>query len=249
MTDIDQHNVEIQQNLEAWQHKPLLRQIYRDFYSKIAELIDPEVPGLVLEIGSGVGNLKDALPHAIASDLFPNPWLDLVCDGYELPFADKALSHIILFDVFHHLEAPAALFREARRVLAPGGRVIVFDPFVSLASFGVYEYLHHEPTGWRDEINLSDTLPAPRNYYAAQGNATRLFFGNEPTSWLPNWNVFHTESMAGFSYVLSGGFSKPACYPQIAYPLLRGVDRVLSRWPNVFGARCLVGLQPLPTES
>jgi SAM-dependent methyltransferase len=244
MTDIDQHNVEIQENLEAWQRKPLLRRIYRDFYSRIAALIDPGVPGLVLEIGSGVGNLKDSLPHAIASDLFPNPWLDLVCDGYELPFPDNALSHIILFDVFHHLEAPAAMLQEARRVLAPDGRVIVFDPFVSLTSFPVYGCLHHEPIGWRDPINLSDRLSPPRNYYAAQGNATRLFFRDEPKSWLPDWNIFHSESLSAFSYVLSGGFSKPACYPQIAYPLLSGMDRALSHWPSLFGARCLVGLEP-----
>ena len=67
------------------------------------------------------------MPDAIASDLFPNPWLDLVCDGYELPFRDRAIAHLILFDVFHHLEKPALFLREARRVLAPGGLALVWE--------------------------------------------------------------------------------------------------------------------------
>ena len=52
-------------------------------------------------IDSGIGNLKAHLPGAVATDLFPSPWLDLACDGYELPFRPASLSHLVLFDVFH----------------------------------------------------------------------------------------------------------------------------------------------------
>ena len=58
----------------------------------------------------------------------------MVCDGYELPFRDAALSHLVLFDVFHHLRAPNAFLREARRVLTPRGRLILFEPYISWSS-------------------------------------------------------------------------------------------------------------------
>ena len=122
MIDLDQHQKEIQQNLRSWETKPLLQQIYAGFYKRIVALIDPQISGAVLEIGSGIGNLKSHFPAAVCSDLFPNPWLDLVCDGYELPFGEASISHLVLFDVFHHLEAPRAFFKEARRVLAHGFR-------------------------------------------------------------------------------------------------------------------------------
>src|SRR5437773_10537755 len=107
-----QHQTEIQRNLVAWQNKPLLRRLYSKFYERIVALLDTNLSGRIVEIGSGVGNLKSHLPSAVSTDLFPNPWLDVVCDGYELPFVNGSLSHLILFDVFHHLRAPNAFLRE-----------------------------------------------------------------------------------------------------------------------------------------
>lgn len=276
---LGQHQTEIERNRRAWDSKPLLREVYASFYRRIIGLMDRSLPGRIVEIGSGIGNLKSHLPEAISTDLFPNPWLDLVCDGYELPFVAGSLSHLILFDVFHHLQRPSAFLREARRAVRAEGRLILFEPFISLSSLPVYGLLHHEPVGLGRTIELGDTPPAARNYYAAQGNATRLFFrrgrtlpgrslGSEPTNpgrdalprvqadqqfgpsegkgsggWPSGWRVFHREAMSSFCYLLSGGFSKPALYPGRWLRQLQRFDAVLSRWPRLFAARCLVGLQ------
>ena len=243
-----QHQVEIEQNLHAWRRKPLLQQIYTGFYRQILTLIDPAIPGRVVEIGSGIGNLKSHLPGALATDLFANPWLDLVCDGYELPFQNATLSHLVLFDVFHHLQAPNAFLREARRVLLPTGRLILFEPYISWSSRPVYGLLHHEPVGWSAPIDFAMSLPRPRDYYAAQGNATRLFFRRERPSWPESWNLFHAQAFSCFHYLLSGGYGKPAFYPASWLEVIERLDTKLSRWPQLFGGRCLVGLQPIPAE-
>ena len=241
---LTQHQAEIQQNLASWNAKPLLQRIYADFYRRILQLIEPGIPGRIAEIGSGIGNLKTYVPQAIATDLFPNPWLDLACDGYELPFKTASLSHLVLFDVFHHLRAPNAFLKEARRVLSPTGRLILFEPYISVASRPVYGLFHHEPVGENKPINTEDMLPRPRNYYAAQGNATRLFFRREIPGWPPGWTIFHAEAFSCFYYLLSGGYSKPAFYPA---GLLKGLQRIeagLGRWPRLFAGRCLIGLRP-----
>lgn len=244
MTPLEQHQKEIQGNLRVWERKPILRELYADFYRRIISLIDQNKTEPIVEIGSGIGNLKSHLPRAICTDLFPNPWLDLVCDGYELPFADHSISHLILSDVFHHLRAPQAFLRETRRVLTPGGRLILSEPFISASSYPVYGGLHHEPVGWREPIDFSPTLERPRAYYAAQGNATRLFFTKEFEGWPKDWTLFHRESYACFAYFLSGGYSKPKMYPAKLYPFLAHLDQFLSRWPRLFGGRCIVGLSP-----
>jgi SAM-dependent methyltransferase len=241
---LTQHQAEIQENLRAWERKPLLHQIYADFYRQIMALIDPAIEGRIAEIGSGIGSLKTHLPQAIATDLFPNPWLDVVCDGYELPFRERSLSHLVLFDVFHHLRAPNAFLREARRVLAPTGRLILFEPYISWSSWPAYGVFHHEPVAWRQPISLEDQLPRPRDYYAAQGNTTRLFFRKEIPGWPQGWVVFHAEAFSCFYYLLSGGYVKPAMYPARWVERFRNIDATLSRWPGVFGGRCLVGLRP-----
>ena len=241
---LTQHRVEIERNLQTWKTKSLLREIYSGFYKRIAGLIEPGIPGRMVEIGSGIGNLKSHLPHALATDLFPNPWLDLACDGYELPFRDGSLSHLVLFDVFHHLEAPNAFLSEARRVLVPSGRLILFEPYISYSSYPVYRFLHHEGVAWGKPINTATSLARPRPYYAAQGNATRLVFRKEIPGWPEGWTVFHAEAFSCFHYLLSGGFSKPPLYPASRLEGFRRVEARLSRWPHWFGARCLVGLRP-----
>jgi SAM-dependent methyltransferase len=240
---LTQHQVEIEVNQRAWERKPLLQEIYAGFYRKILALIDTSIAGRIVEIGSGIGSLKGYVPQAIATDLFPNPWLDVVCDGYELPFRDRSLSHLVLFDVFHHLRAPNAFLREARRVLRSSGRLILFEPYVSWASWPVYGLLHHEPVAWGQPISLEERLPRPRDYYAAQGNATRLFFRKEVSGWPQGWEVFHAEAFSCFYYLLSGGYGKPAMYPASFLGALRKLDAGLSRWPRLFGGRCLVGLR------
>jgi len=252
-TALEQHQIEIQRNRAAWEGKALLREIYAGFYERIVGLIDQRIAGAIVEVGSGIGNLRGRLPGAIATDLFPNPWLDLVCDGYELPFGDGSVSHLILFDVFHHLRAPMAFLEEARRALAPGGRVVVFEPYISTMSYPVYGLLHHEPVALNEEIHMARSLERPRDYYAAQGNATRMFFRNRAAAngrrdgkiapGMEGWKMFHAEAFASFAYLLSGGFSKPAMYPAEWLKGIQCIDRTLSRWPGLFGARCLVGLE------
>jgi SAM-dependent methyltransferase len=244
MIALEQHQVEIKRNLDAWQRKPLLRSIYDDFYRRIQALIDPALGGAIVEVGSGIGNLKQHVPTAICTDLFPNPWLDVVCDGYEMPFASGSVSHLVLFDVFHHLRAPRAFFKEARRVLISRGRLILFEPYISWASYPIYGLLHHEPVAWHAPISEAEQVPRPRDYYAGQGNATRIYFGRNEKHWLEGWTVFCAEAFAAFGYLLSGGYSKPAVYPRKLLPALQKADAALSRWPRLFGGRCLVGLQP-----
>jgi SAM-dependent methyltransferase len=244
MIALEQHQQEIHENLKAWERKPLLQAIYEGFYERIRSQIDDTVPGLIVEIGSGIGNLKRYQPRAICTDLFANPWLDLVCDGYELPFPSGSVSHLVLFDVFHHLRAPMAFLKEARRALTANGRVILFEPYISLASYPVYGGLHHEPVGWREKISNEKELARPRDYYAAQGNATRVFFGEGLPEWKSEWRCLHAEAFSAFNYLLSGGYSKPALYPARLVKGLSRLDEALSRWPKVFGARCLVTLSP-----
>ena len=240
----NQHQLEIQRNRQVWETKPLLRAIYASFYQRIGCLIDPAIPGRIVEVGSGIGNLKPHLAGAISTDILFNPWLDAVCDAHEMPFGNHTVSHLILFDVFHHLRAPKCFLKEARRVLSSGGKLILFEPFISWFSYAVYGLFHSEPVAWRAAIDLSESSARPRGYYAAQGNATRLLFRHEYDTILEGWSLFHAEAFASFSYLLSGGFSKPSFYPARWLPFLQRLDARLSRWPGLFGARCLVGITP-----
>ena len=57
----------------------------------------------------------------VATDIQFAPWLDCVADAQRLPLADATAANIVMIDVLHHLEFPVVFFREAARVLRPGG--------------------------------------------------------------------------------------------------------------------------------
>jgi SAM-dependent methyltransferase len=227
---------EINRNAEIWKSKALLRDVYFQMYAKLAQWIDTSVPGKIIEIGSGIGNFGEFRSDVVLTDQSIHPWIDLTCSGYQLPFRDRTLSHIVMVDVFHHLSAPRAFFDGARSLMANGGRVIVLEPYISLMSAVAYGIFHDEPIAWRAKIEDTPST----DYYAAQGNATRLLFGD--LEWLPGWRVVHREAFSAFPYLLSGGFSRPALYPRKLLPMFNAVDRALSHFPKLFGARCLIVL-------
>ena len=243
---VGQHNIEILRNREAWQRKPLLQDIYRRFYRLIAGHIDQSAPGLVVELGSGMGTIKEVIPQCITTDLFPNPWLDRQENAYRLSFADGSVSHLILFDVWHHLRYPGTALREFHRVLAPGGRVILFEPAASWTGRLVYHLFHHEPVGvkaptvWQAPAGFSaDDV----DYYAIQASATRHFWWGEARDRLAGWRVARVQPIASFAYLTSGGFSGPRLGGPFLAILMRGLDFVTSPFPRLFAARLLIVLE------
>jgi SAM-dependent methyltransferase len=243
---ITQHDIEIQANLDRWNAKPLLRNIYREFHQQIANHVLPSDRGLTVELGSGIGNIKEVIPHCIRTDLFPNPWIDRTENAYKLSFEDCTVANVILFDVFHHLRYPGTALKELARVLVPGGRVIIFDPCMSLLGLGVYGIGHHEPISVFDAI----TWGAPAgwkveddSYYAAQGNAYRVFFAPPHQYPLDNMRILVKKRFSAISYVASGGYGKAQLYPDALYSFMKVVDNLADFLPILFATRLLVVLE------
>jgi SAM-dependent methyltransferase len=240
------HQESIEKNQEYWKRKPLLRTLYGDFYRLIAGKLSRLPESKIVELGSGLGNIREVIPDCLRTDLFPNPWIDQVENAYRLSFPDDSVSDLILTDVFHHLKYPGTALREFSRVLRNGGRVIMLEPCMSALGLLVYGMLHDEPIAVTKEIEWTAPdgwSPEAIGYYAAQGNASRIFIGNRFHPELSGWQKIETVRLSAIAYAASGGFSKPQLYPSSAYPLIRKLEKFLDLFPALFATRLLVILE------
>jgi len=232
--------------MTAWRAKPLLRAVYRKFYTEILSFIPEKNNGLLVELGSGVGGFKEICPQCITTDLFPNPWIDRVENVYGLSFDSGSVSCLVMFDVFHHIEFPGNGLDECARVLEPGGKVIIFEPYISLLGFIVYGIFHKEPIALFKKIRWHSNKTDNHDvYYAAQGNATRIFrkhstFQNSISA---NWEIIEKKKFSALSYILSGGFSKPALYPAVLLPAMLIIEKFFDVFPLLFATRILIVLK------
>lgn len=248
---IDQHNTEIHENLRHWERKPGLRREYQRFYQHIATRLAGVPLGPVLECGSGIGNLKTVLPDAITSDLFPNPWLDRQENIFALSYADESLAGLVLFDVFHHLRYPGTALRELQRVLKPGGCIVIFEPAAGLLGRIVLGSLHHEPLALRAPITWdapADFDPCAPDYYAAQGNAWRIFQGTLQPLSHSNIQVREVTYFPALPWLLTGGFRGPSLCPEFLRPIASGMESLLSLAPRFFASRMIVVLEKTGTQ-
>jgi SAM-dependent methyltransferase len=191
---------------DAWRSKPVLRVVYDDFYDRIAAACRP---GMTIEIGGGIGNLKGRLPDVVATDIQPAPWLDCAVDALRLPFAPACAANIVMVDVLHHLEYPVVFFREAQRVLRPGGRVVMVEPAITWGSTLFYRLLHHEPVRTSADV-LVDGIPDPRRdpYDSNQAIPTLLATRDRKRfhRLFPDLRITRADWFSFAAYPLSGGF-------------------------------------------
>ena len=191
---------------DVWDRKPVLRAVYGDFYDRLA----PECrPGTTIEIGGGIGNLKQRLGDVVSTDIQFASWLDCVADAQRLPFADGAAANIVMVDVLHHLEFPAVFFREVTRVLRPGGRVLMVEPAITFGSTLFYRLFHHEPVRTSAGA-LADGTPDPaRDPYDSNQAIPTILVTRERARFharFPALRIVRVEWFALAAYPLSGGF-------------------------------------------
>lgn len=212
---------------QAWRNKAALRRYYE---CEIFDRIIAEMrPGPALEIGTGPGFFADYHPGMTGLDVIPAHPSARSGDVHAMPFDDGAFANVVGVDVLHHLARPGQALREIARVLAPGGRLILVEPWAGPLGRLFYRYLHHE-----DCVAVNDPWDAafPPGKNAMDGNAiipwTVLsarqseLIGHAPLA------VRRCEPFGILAYAATGGFQSFGL-PWPVIDGLRRAERILPR--------------------
>jgi dolichol-phosphate mannosyltransferase len=115
----------------------------------------------VLDIGCGSSVIIQSLNNAVGMDVsmgklrfLRRRGIELVRgSAFSLPFRDDAFDCVISSQVIEHIPYDDVLFTEMKRVLAPGGLLIIGTPDYSTLGWQIIEPLYGRlmPGGYRDE--------------------------------------------------------------------------------------------------
>ncbi len=112
--------------------------------------------GQLLDIGCGTMPYRSlfAVDHYWGVEIWkrglPLPrHSDVIYDGSRLPFKSSSLDHVLLSEVLEHVFEPRLLLAELRRVLRPGGFVLLTVPFLWDEHEQPYDYGRYSSFGLR----------------------------------------------------------------------------------------------------
>lgn len=78
----------------------------------------------ILDVGCGWDKL---VPGAIGIDTERIPGL-YVASANHLPFQDNSFDHVVMLEVIEHVDDPAEVIMDVKRVLKPGGELFISTP-------------------------------------------------------------------------------------------------------------------------
>lgn len=208
--------------LRMIEDKPLVRRCYDLWYERM--LADAGAARTIVELGSGACYVKRIGPDVITTDVTAGV-ADAVVDGRQLPFRAGSVGALLLAHVFHHIPDVRLFFREAERVLEPGGVISMVECTNTPFARFFFGRIHPEPF-----------LPDAETWSFPPG--TSMLDSNQALSWIvferdrgrfegefPGLRIERCEYLPWLGYLLSGGVNLRSAVPRPLTVAVAALDR------------------------
>lgn len=241
----------IELHAERIRKNPLLCAIYRNVYWRLLAELPPADFARVLEIGSGAGFLREVAPHITTSDCIAGPGIDRVVDACDLEssFEPDSLDGIVAFDVFHHLPNVEGFLAGAARVLRPGGRIALVEPWFTPLGQWFYRLLHHEPS----VLDPNDwSLRGEGRLGGANSRLPTSVFRDgirRLSQVAPELTVVKVEPFHKWLYLLSGGLKLNTRIPRAVGEALLWCDRKTAALDATAGIFALIVVERIARQA
>lgn len=206
-----------------------------------------------VELGAGAGLSREVIRRGklLVTDYADHAWLDVKnVDALKTPFEDGAFDFVIEVNMIHHLAHPLRFFEEARRILRPGGRLILQDVKGSLFLRAALRLQRHEGYDYNVDVFDRETpCNDPDDPWSANNAVLDLLFEDEARfrAEVPYFRCIHRSYSEFLTLLNSGGVIAEAPFVPLPMPLARAVERVdraLTRaLPGVLAAQVQMVLE------
>ncbi len=185
----------------------------------------------ILEVGAGAAFTKEYIknPFFKTTDYIKQPWIDLEVDALQTDFPDQSIDVIISTHMIHHLAKPGVFFREMRRILKPGGLLLIQEIETRLLLRILLRLMRHE--GWSYEIDVFDERSVcndPNDPWSANCAIPQLLFSDSQKfeKNIPSFKILRNELCECFIFPLSGGVIAKSKMINLPWKLLELIDKL-----------------------
>ena len=128
--DVDSEN-RLELHRQMLEKKRMLREVFTSFHHVFRKFEQQyfTAKGLQVELGAGVSPMRNSYPEVLATDIVNAPHLDKVLNAEAMDLDDNSVRAFYGQNCFHHFPHPDKFFSEVERVLAPGGGLILLEPY------------------------------------------------------------------------------------------------------------------------
>jgi SAM-dependent methyltransferase len=230
------------------ERKPMLAAVFRECHELMLSLdrrTFGDTPGLRVELGAGVAPIKMTFPEVLATDVVASPGLDAVLDAQSMDLSDGSVRALYGQNCFHHFPDPAMFLTEAERVVAPGGGVVLIEPYYGPVASIVFKRLFTSEdfdkamAGWRTQ--------ATGPMHGANQALSYIVFHRDRSrfeSEFPNLQIVDTFPLGNYlRYLLSGGLNFRQLVPSFSEPALRALESALRPMRRVLALHYVIVLR------
>lgn len=214
--------------------------LLRSRYEWMNEYIESDQ--IVIEVGAGAGFSELYLERRpILTDAVLNPWIDRVLDATNMDLPDQSVDVIIASHNIHHFYSPYRFFMECKRVLKPGGKILIQELNTSLALRLMLRLMRHEGFSYDVDVFDSDAVVNdPTDLWSANCAVPEMLFESAPEfeKVFSGLKIVRNETDEFMLFPLSGGVISKTPVPELPHFVLKTVkivDKILtSSFPTIF---------------
>jgi SAM-dependent methyltransferase len=200
-----------------------------------------------IELGAGVIPMSGWRSEVVSTDVVASAHLDGVLDATNLDLPDESVDGLFLQNTFHHVPDPSVFFVEAMRVLTPGGRIVITEPYYNLLSKLLYKRLFETEVF---EMKGSWTDASQHAMIGANQALSYIVFVRDRKRFLSEnfgFNIIETHALrSGLRYLLTGGLNFRRIAPKWLFPILAKLEPRLSIL-SIFSIHWVVVLEKIDT--